>query len=274
MKTLTNLIQSSSFEPDILNKYSAWVGHIPFANFLVKDTKPQNIVELGSHWGYSYFAFCKTVIEEKIDCQCFAVDTWEGDLHAGLYGNEIYNFVDNHNKSHYRGISSLMRMTFDEASRHFENDSIDILHIDGLHTYDAVKNDYQIWLPKIKKGGYILFHDTAVKSNEFGVWKLWDEISSKHPYKINFIHSHGLGVVQVNESKDLAPIWLNQEWPMFENLVKYFKYTGMRHEITQDKYYIKSSEQKIKSKFKDMQNSLSWKVTAPFRNLANILNHK
>ncbi len=41
-----------------------------------------------------------------------------------------------------------------------EKKPIDLLFIDGDHTYDAVKKDFEDWLPFVKKGGHILFHDS------------------------------------------------------------------------------------------------------------------
>lgn len=37
---------------------------------------------------------------------------------------------------------------------------IDVLFIDGDHRYEAVAKDFNDWLPHVKKGGYILFHDS------------------------------------------------------------------------------------------------------------------
>src|SRR6202012_256569 len=67
---------------------SAWTTHVPFAHWLVAAHRPRSIVELGTHNGVSYAAFCEAVQRTRIDCRSLAVDTWQGDEHAGFYGAE------------------------------------------------------------------------------------------------------------------------------------------------------------------------------------------
>ena len=52
--------------------------------------RPGLIVELGTHNAVSYSAFCETVLRERLPSRCYAVDSWAGDEHAGLYGEAIY----------------------------------------------------------------------------------------------------------------------------------------------------------------------------------------
>lgn len=76
----------------------------------------------------------------------------------------------------YPNIGNLIRSTFDEALDQFQDETINLLHIDGYHTYEAVSHDYRTWLPKVAKNGIVLFHDIEVKSGDFGVYKFWDEV--------------------------------------------------------------------------------------------------
>ena len=229
---IASLVRSTRFRPERLAHPGAWVGHIPFGAWLVQTQKPRTLVELGTHSGNSDFCFCQAVHEGGLGTKCYAVDTWRGDDHAGDYGDDVYADVNCHNAARYAAFSRLLRMSFDEALDYFGVGSVDLLHIDGLHTYEAVRHDFESWIPKLSPAAVVLFHDTNVRERGFGVWRLWAELTQCYPLNLEFVHSHGLGVLQLAEGEgDSRLDWLRPESADRQLLVDFFSARGA--EVTQ-----------------------------------------
>ena len=175
---------------------SAWHGHVAFAHWLVRAAQPRLVVELGTEHGVSYASFCHAVAASRLRTRCFAVDTWRGDAQTGAYGEPVYADLKRFNDTYYSAFSTLLRCTFDQALDQFADGSIDLLHIDGEHSYDSVRHDFETWRPKLSEQAVVLFHDTAVRNPPFGVWRLWEELSRQYP-SFSFEHSFGLGMLAV-----------------------------------------------------------------------------
>jgi glycosyltransferase involved in cell wall biosynthesis len=214
---------------------SSWMEHVPFAMFLIDVLKPRLFVELGTALGVSYCAFCQAVKEQGLNTRCYAVDTWEGDSQTGLYSSDALEALHKHHDPLYGSFSTLIQGTFDDALTHFENGTIDLLHIDGFHTYDAVRNDFENWLPKMSEEGVILFHDINVREGDFGVWQLWEELKQRYVH-FDFSHEHGLGLLVVGRQPDALKDFLNLEDSDSTRVRDFFYQLGLRlrHSVARD----------------------------------------
>lgn len=65
--------------------------------------------------------------------------------------------------------------------------TIDFLHIDGDHTYEAVKRDISSFVPWVKVGGFVLFHDYGNNAVDYGVREAVDELTDKYFDKVEII---------------------------------------------------------------------------------------
>lgn len=186
---------------------SAWRGHARFAEWLVRRLQPTTIVELGVDYGFSSLTFAAPGIGKV-----YGIDSFEGDPEAGI--RDTYNDVtalrdelNIHNLELIRGYFSEVAATWTLP--------IDILHIDGRHRYEDVKQDYETWSRFVRPGGVILLHDTCVTREPYGVHRFFSEISLP---KTNFTHSEGLGVVSTDpaliaEINRVHQIWLVSKKP-------------------------------------------------------------
>lgn len=177
----------------------SWQPHTPFASALVSLLKPNLFVELGTHMGDSYCAVCETISTRGLATRCVAVDCWQGDDHAGEYGQEVLAELSAYHGPRYGSFSRLHQSFFDEAVQLFEDGEIDLLHIDGLHTAEAVRHDFETWRPKLSNRAVVLFHDTQVRDNDFGVYKVWAALGQEYPH-FEFHHGNGLGILLVGQA--------------------------------------------------------------------------
>lgn len=75
--------------------------------------------------------------------------------------------------------SEIWRTTSEEATTRVEDRSLDFVYIDARHDYESVREDIELWLPKVRPGGVIAGHDYVdglFREGEFGVRRAVDEV--------------------------------------------------------------------------------------------------
>jgi predicted O-methyltransferase YrrM len=54
------------------------------------------------------------------------------------------------------------------------------LFIDGDHSYDGVRQDFEMYAPLVRPGGLVAMHDINTLAEDHHVWRYWGEIKERH----------------------------------------------------------------------------------------------
>jgi predicted O-methyltransferase YrrM len=115
------------------------------------------MIEIGSFVGESTVLFAQSF--KKV----IAIDPFEADYDPQDPTSYLFEF-DNVYQTYldritvYSNIETIVD-TSDNAVKELVGKEFDFIYIDGLHTYEGVKNDIKNFLPLVKKGGVIGGHD-------------------------------------------------------------------------------------------------------------------
>jgi predicted O-methyltransferase YrrM len=156
---------------------------------IVRERRPRVVLEIGTATGGTLFLFCRHVAENALIVSI--------DLRRGRFGNgypaakaPLYKcFARKDQKiALIRGNSHLEETRF-RAKKILLNKTIEFLFIDGDHTYDGVKADFDVYSKLVAPGGFVAFHDIVEHPAETGceVSRFWNEIKScyRHAEIIN-----------------------------------------------------------------------------------------
>jgi len=116
-----------------------------------------HFVEVGSWKGRSASFMGVEIVNSNKKIKFDCVDCWVHD--------EIYNeFVDNIKP--LKDIINVHKEYSINASKFYENNSLDFVFIDAFHSYESVTEDIIHWYPKVKENGIIAGHDFWVNTHE------------------------------------------------------------------------------------------------------------
>ncbi len=188
-----------SWFPYLGHHRSAWEGHINYIYNQIQEWKPNTVVELGVYLGHSLATMAEGCRDAGLDTKLYGIDHFMGDEHSGKFGTEIEDIATDV-LARYPNVT-LVKKSFNRALEDWEkreDKKIDLLHIDGRHFYEDVKEDFENWSKFVPKGGHIIMHDTQVTERDFGVKRFFAELQNDHPeWKFSErTVSHGLGIIE------------------------------------------------------------------------------
>ena len=142
--------------------------------------KPQLCVEIGVFGGSSLLPQA-LALKHNGSGKIIGIDPWTKDAalesmvaaeHRDWWSKLNLESVYQHCCAHIRhqqveAFVELRRIKAEDAAAAFEDNSIDMLHIDGNHSEEPACRDVDLYLPKVKTGGILFFDD--VHWNDGGV---------------------------------------------------------------------------------------------------------
>lgn len=184
-----------------------------FEHVISQLTSDKPIIEIGSFCGLSTNVINYYLIKFKKNNKLITCDKWifersekDKDINLGVSGithEEYRKFVKETFMRNISFFSSNIPFTIEEFSNDFFRlwegrkqatdvtgkrvrlgGAISFAYIDGNHSYEFVKNDFQKINKYLEKGGFILFDDSADYYTKFGVNRLVKEVRKMDNYEL------------------------------------------------------------------------------------------
>jgi predicted O-methyltransferase YrrM len=164
----------------------------------VRTLSPKTVLEIGTFRGGTLYLWTRLA---QPDATIVSVDLPGGKFGGGYsrLRTPIYRrFPRERQALHLLRANSHDAKTLETVKGLFGPSSIDFLFIDGDHTYEGVKRDWEMYSPLVRKGGLVAFHDVAGNYGETQVKRCWDEMKSDFTYREYMAHpdgQYGIGVL-------------------------------------------------------------------------------
>lgn len=164
---------------------------------LFKDKSPKVIVEIGTAMGGALFCFTKLASPNSriVGIDIGGYRTWKVPIYQA-FARETQNL-------HLLRFDSHHPETLQKLREILQGEPINFLFIDGDHSFEGVKRDFEMYAPLVAKGGIIAFHDIVPgpRKNVGGVPEFWKELKTRFPHE-EFVENWnqggmGIGVIFV-----------------------------------------------------------------------------
>ena len=143
--------------------------------------KPRAAMEIGTFLGGTLFLLCRLASPEA---KIISVDQYRGRI--GGARKLIYrSFLINRQRLGVIEADSHIVETLSRVSHQLAGSELDFLFIDGDHSYEGVKQDFEMYSPLVRPGGVIAFHDIVPHPPEAQchVHEFWSEVKQRYRHK-------------------------------------------------------------------------------------------
>jgi len=151
---------------------------------IVERERPSTVLEIGTANGGTLFLLARCASE---DATLISIDIGDGPFGGGYppWRTRLYaSFADARQTVVPMRGDSRLQETRDMVSHLLAGRELDLLLIDGDHSYEAVSRDLELYAPMVREGGIIALHDIVPGPEELvgGVPRLWAVLKQRHPH--------------------------------------------------------------------------------------------
>jgi len=152
---------------------------------VVQQMNPRVTMEIGTAGGGSLFVLSTL---SHPTASIISVDLVGGKFGGGYPRHRIplyESFVSENQRIHLIRGDSHEFSTRSEVESILREREIDVLFIDGDHTYEGVRKDFEIYSPLVRNGGIVAFHDICPHPPHVGceVNRFWNEIKKRYRHE-------------------------------------------------------------------------------------------
>jgi predicted O-methyltransferase YrrM len=152
---------------------------------LVHRLDVHRMLEIGTYNGGTLFLFSRMV---NRDAKILSLDLPGGKFGGGypeFKAPFFSNFAVGNQKIYLLRENSHLPSSKGMVGSILVDDKLDFLFIDGDHTYEGVKKDFEMYSPLVRKGGLIAFHDICKHPPQLNctVDKFWNEIKGSYDFE-------------------------------------------------------------------------------------------
>lgn len=183
-------------------------GFIHYA--FIRNLKPKRVLCIGSGYGFIP-AICALACKDNQFGKVDFIDASYDKTHSKNWGGTgFWKQIKPERYFALLGVNGWLK-TYLMTSEEFaiknksknKKDRYGYIYLDGDHSYEGAKKDFDLFWPELAKGGLMVFHDVVVKNwgdlKNFGVWRFWRELKKESKIIFPFPKESGLGIIQKNK---------------------------------------------------------------------------
>lgn len=168
---------------------------------VARGIEPETVLEIGTGAGGTLFLFTRV---SKPDSVLVSIDLPPSAVGIGYprWKERLYrSFARNSQRIELVRGNSHEDSTVSAVKQTLGSRGVDVLFIDGDHTYEGVKKDFDLYSPLVRKGGIVAFHDIVPHHirKDIRVPDFWKEVRARYKFTeiVKETHRNGIGILHL-----------------------------------------------------------------------------